>query len=496
MEAVTAPPPARTGPARVALAVALVLLGYGTLRFLLLGGRALTFPWELDYGEGIVWQQMAQIFSGRGYGPIDGFPAIVFHYPPVFHAFAWAVAATGLDALAAGRLVSLAATLACALLVGSLTRRLAGSDRAVARGCGLVAGLVALNFWPVSFWAPLMRVDMLAFAFGLAGLRFAQDALERPGRIYAASLCFVAAIFTKQTSIAAPAAAFLVLLFARPGTAWRGIAACLALGGAALAALAVATDGGFLRHVFLYNINRADWSRLGWIAQQGTLHLGFAAAALLGLVQALRERRRDPAMLMAVAWLATTTATLLLVAKSGSSLNYFIEWMLALSVFAGLAVRDTVAAALGRAASPSPLRTLAAAALGVQVLIVPASPPWAVAMSPARRPALERLAADVHASPKPIISDDMVLLRRAGRDVLWEPAIFAELASEGAWDERPFVAAIRARRFGFFVTVGDRGSRLYDSRYTPAVADAVDAAYPVKSYRAGYVIHLPAEVGR
>ncbi|MFL6856810.1 MAG: hypothetical protein ACJ8EB_02755, partial [Allosphingosinicella sp.] len=376
---------ARTGPARAALAVGLALLGYGTLRFLLLGGRALTFPWELDYGEGIVWQQMVQIFAGKGYGPIDAFPAIVFHYPPVFHALAWTLAATGLDPLAAGRFVSLAATLVCALLVASLTARLAGPDRAVARLCGLFAALVALNFWPVSFWAPLMRVDMVAFAFGLSGLLFAQEALRRPNRIYAAAFCFVAAIFTKQTSIAAPAAAFLVLLFARPGTAWRGIAACLALGGGALAALAVATDGGFLRHIFLYNINRADWSRLGWIAQQGALHLCFLAAALLGLVQALRERRRDPATLIALAWLGATTATLVLVAKSGSSINYFIEWMLALSLFAGLAVRDAAATALGRAIGRSPLGLAAAAALGAQVLLLPSAPPWAAAMNPARR---------------------------------------------------------------------------------------------------------------
>jgi hypothetical protein len=85
----------------------------------------------------------------------------------------------------------------------------------------------------------------------------------------------------------------------------------------------------------------------------------------------------------------------------------------------------------------------------------------------------------------------MVLLLRSGKDVLWEPAIFAELASTGAWDQRPLVAQIKARRFAFFVTDGGRGEPMFDSRYTPAVADAMDAAYPRQRRLAGYYLHYP-----
>jgi hypothetical protein len=508
MEAVEAPAASRPGAARIALLSGFALLGFSALRLLLLAGKALLFPYELDYGEGIVWQQMRLIFEGQGYGPIDGFPAIVFHYPPVFHAAAYALSATGLDPLAAGRLVSLLATVACALLVGAFAARLAESPSA--RLCGAFAALVALAFWPVGYWAPLMRVDMLAFALGLAGIRFGLAALRRPAFVHAAAACFVAAVFTKQTAIAAPAATFLVLLLVRPRTAWTGIASCLILGTAALAGLAFATDGGFLRHIFLYNINRADYSRLAWIAQQAILHLFFFAAALFAIVQGvaerlpgyrgtgwraaretLRQRDGDAAFLLLFVYFALTGLMLVLVAKSGSNLNYFIEWMLAASIFAGLAVRDSVSAA-----RPSLIATLVPAALGAQILLLPGSPPWTASMAPARQPGLERLETAVRASPRPIISDDMVLLMRSGKRVMWEPAIFAELASERIWDERPFIARIRAREFGFFVTVGDRGSRLFDSRYTPAVAAAIDAAYPRRRLIAGYVIHLPAEAVR
>ena len=93
----------------------------GVLRWFV---EAIPFRYALDYNEGIVWKQMVEIVAGRGYAPIDRFPAIVFHYPPVFHLAAAALAQTGLDPLIAGRLVSLVSTAGSALIVGDLARRL------------------------------------------------------------------------------------------------------------------------------------------------------------------------------------------------------------------------------------------------------------------------------------------------------------------------------------------------------------------------------------
>ena len=45
-----------------------------------------------------------------------------------------------------------------------------------------------------------------------------------------------------------------------------------------------------------------------------------------------------------------------------------------------------------------------------------------------------------------------------------------------------------------FVTVGERGDRLFDSRYNPAVADAMYKAYPQRRTIADYTLHLPPAV--
>src|SRR5206468_2565860 len=130
----------------------------------------------------------------------DGFPAIVFHYPPLFHALSELGTRAGLDPLAAGRTVSVIASLLCALLIGMIATRLVDRKaREAALICGLFAGLVGLAFAPVRAWAPLMRVDMVATAFSLFGIWLGIRAIRRPRSVYLAALCFVAAVFAKQT---------------------------------------------------------------------------------------------------------------------------------------------------------------------------------------------------------------------------------------------------------------------------------------------------------
>ena len=85
----------------------------------------------------------------------------------------------------------------------------------------------------------------------------------------------------------------------------------------------------------------------------------------------------------------------------------------------------------------------------------------------------------------------MVLIIRAGRSVLWEPAIAAELAHGGRYDEAAFVRLVQRQTFGFFFTDGDRGSSSFDERYNPAVAEAIARYYPIKKEVGGEVLHLP-----
>lgn len=490
---------------RIAIAALFAVLLFRAAQFAAAGFAAIGYPWSLDYGEGIVWQQARSIFTVQAYGPIDQFPAIVFHYTPLFHALASLVAgALGTDELATGRAISLLSTLVASLASGALAAMLvAGHRRKQDRWlAGGAASLLVFTFVPVISWAPMMRVDMLAIALSLLGLVAAFKSIEQPRLMLIASLLFVTAIYTKQTAIAAPVATFAVLLVTRPNLALQGIAACTVLGLAALIILSWLTDGGFYRHVFLYNVNRVDPARLMWIVYAAAAHAiyvalaGWMVARRIGDLRngyrtfgALRSARPDDIrVLIGLAYVAVTTVMLLMVVKSGSSINYFLEWCFALAIFAALGMQEQPPATAGTLQARKVIAVCIPLGLLLQAMIT-SGKAFDMDSNGHRARELTALSRQIAAAGKPVLSEDMVLLLRSGQDVLWEPAIFAELASTGAWDEGPFVRRIRNRDFAFVITSRERGDYRFHQAYSPAVAAAIYAAYPVKERLAGYVIH-------
>jgi hypothetical protein len=498
--------------ARLPLALLAGVTVLAAVRFGVLAWGAIHFPYEIDYGEGIVWQQTRSIVAGHGYARLEPYPAIVFHYPPLFHLLAAMVAATGMDELAAGRLVAVSCTLAGAAMAGLIVAGFARgpAERLPMRLGGAIAGLCLLATQPVLDWAVVMRVDMPFVAFTFAGLWFGIQALRRPWLVHAAALCFVGAIYAKQTAIAAPLAVFAVLLVVRPRTALAGIATGLVAAGALLAAIMVHTRGEFLHHILFYNINRFSW----WAGQDLPIIIGMhfglvlaAAPAYVPRLLAIRQRARatgglwpllraEPiaaAETMVLLHLAIATAMLGMVFKSGSAPNYFLEWMVLVAIGCGLAVADYLVG------SPLPEPLWARWRAAVPWIVIVQTLAGATLMEADFEGREERvtdyalLAQAMRAAPAPIISDDMVLLLRAGKSVVMEPSIFAELSAMGVLDDRPMLDRVRRHAFSMIVTDGSPGEPLFDSRYSPAMAHAITNAYPRRFRLAvDYVVRLPA----
>jgi 4-amino-4-deoxy-L-arabinose transferase-like glycosyltransferase len=481
------------------------------------GPKVLSWPYELDYGEGIVWQQASMMFTPGAYGRIDGFPAIVFHYTPLYHVVTRGVAALlGMDMLYAGRLVSIVSTVLAMGMVAAISVRVGPAQTSVRiRTLAATGGaLTIFSMWPVTYWAQLMRVDMLAFFLTLLGFWLGLKALDRPRLIYAAAIALVAAIYTKQTSIIAPAALFLPLFWLRRDLAIRLVVACLVCGGVTLAVLNWATSGGFVRHIFLYNINRLDVSQLMLAAEVIRTHIiliGVAIASIFLRIRSLRQSHTgtwrtvfasnslNTAYLCAVAYLALATLMLGTIMKLGSAINYTIEFLFVIAIFVGLALIDSVRLVLQPSVGAHWSRQTLVTALVIPFALTLHSvrvfePPFEDVWKPERVAEVKQLEALVRDAQKPVIADEMVLIRRAGKEVVWEPAIFAELAAKNVWDQRAFVARIRAGEFAFFITVGRRGTMFFDGRYNSQVADALESAYPVQQDFGEYTLHSPARV--
>ncbi len=471
---------------------------------------AVNYPYELFEPEGIVWQQAMLIPGPRMYGDITHFPFIVFHYPPVYHLVVRGLAELGLDPLAAGRAVSLLATLVIGAVAALLTFRMTRREAGRLAGCGgaAVAGLTFFCFYPVVVMSPLMRSDMPAIALSFLGVWCALKGVTRAWPLYAAMLLFVLAAFTKQTAIIAPLATMAILCLINPGRTVRVCCFGLLLSCAALAVMNAITDGGFLRHLVLYNINRFSLRLAARQITGQSPQFIFVGLAFLSLVHSWRQLSRrgnwkslasfradlaasEGVRIMAIltVYLGLSTCSLITLGKAGGGLNYFIEWMGILSVLIGMLFAALVRRELAMAGRGADRWTIVAGCLVplfmlAQMRVLPASHDTG-ATDAAQLRQLDDLVTRIRDAPRPVLSEDMVLLMRAGKEVPWEPAIFTELASTGRWDERLIIDLIESHFFEFVIT------REKDDRYTAGVTRALKTAYPRTEEHGERTVHLP-----
>src|SRR5687767_9266761 len=239
---------------RIVLAIFLLM---GAATFVIRSASALKTRGEIDYGEGIVMWQAANVTNwARAYHPIENYPHIVFHYTPLFHLTSRFVNLFTNDLLFAGRLTSMLSLLGTCLVAAFLTARVLppGRDKSARILGALVAGTLVFTT-TIWWWACVMRVDALAIFLSVAGVVLFALARRRRALGFLALAFFVAAVYTKQTSLAAPAACLILAFIEKPRYALQLLAFSVSLGLAILLMLHIATDGLFLRHIITYNQN-------------------------------------------------------------------------------------------------------------------------------------------------------------------------------------------------------------------------------------------------
>ncbi len=491
------------GAAAVALVVLCPLLLLNVARFAELAWLSASFPGQLDYGEGIVWQQAVLMLTPRMYGNVQNYPFLVFHYPPLYHLTVDALASSGVSWLAAGRVLSSLA-LACVSLCAGLfvwetaarsdgRRDISGQARLIA---AVVTGLLVFSLDPMRYWGRLARVDLLASALEYLGLYLGLRALRHGGSLVPVGLVFVAAMFTKQTAIAGAMAIGLAALIHGRRDIWRAGLIAGGTGAALFLALTWITGGGFFRHLVLYNVNRFNLSdvfvRLAAVGDEN-LHLAYVAIPLIALLilasralmGGLKALPMGGLIILIVA--LVNIASLIGLGKSGAAANYIIPLVCASAILSGLLIAET-ARQVGRP-NGQPIWFLAiTAALIAQTAVLPASGENRL-VSPAFRRDTMTLIGMIRDAPKPVLSDDMVLLMQAGKPIPWEPLIITELAATGVFDERKVIDMIAAHAFSF-VVINDTLENGFFSRDVNA---ALAAAYPRETMIGKKHLLLPRE---
>ena len=106
--------------------------------------------------------------------------------------------------------------------------------------------------------------------------------------------------------------------------------------------------------------------------------------------------------------------------------------------------------------------------------------------SDAHREASERVLETIQATPGPVLSEDMVLVMKAGKSVPLMPFLMTQLSRQGLWDQGEFIDRLRGRYFDLvIVTTWD------DSRFTPEMKEAVLNSYPAVEKIGRYRVYRP-----
>ncbi len=430
--------------AAVAAALAIVAL--------LAWSRALAADGPVLYGEGAVAHAAILHRSLAEYRDPGGSVFVAANYPPLY----FALGSLG-DPFVTGRLVSVAATLAVAALVGWRART---GPRAVA--VTLAFGWLALA--PVAIWGAAMKPDLVALACTVAAV-----VLLEARRPTVAAPLLVAAALAKPTALV-PFGALLVWALLRD----RRLALRFAIAGSAAAAVALLLLLPFgyadlWRHV-------VTWNALAWSPEQALLlvlvGLVTYGAALGGGV--LARGFAGPLGAYAAAGLVIV----LLGGREGGTINYLLD--LSAACFLALA---SVASRLAR----SPLYPVAAIANAVVATLV-LNPLGLLPDRAATTGAwgrVERIDAvrAALASDDAILAEDSALLVATGHRVVVDDLfLWSRLAARGVIDPAPLVADVRAGRFGAVLSevelerIGDAPA-FERSRWEPELLGAIVARY-------------------
>jgi hypothetical protein len=174
------------------IGLSLIAAGY-ILAFTVLSGIRLFYPYELEWIEGAMLDQMRWILQGQPlYGPPD-IHFIPFAYTPLYFYLSAGLMKWIGTAFIAPRLISILSTLGCFLAIYVIVKKAAHHPLA-----GIIAaGIYAATFQLTGLWLDLAKVDSLFMLFVLLAYLTSRQSQNKL-LLLVSGVLFALAFFTKQ----------------------------------------------------------------------------------------------------------------------------------------------------------------------------------------------------------------------------------------------------------------------------------------------------------
>jgi hypothetical protein len=447
---------------------------------------AITYPYDIDYGEGLLLNQAKLISQGINiYKDISNYPYILAMYTPVYSFIsAFFITLFGIS-FSIGRVISIGSAILIGLLIYKIIKE--KTNRQIA----FISSLIFFASPYIYTWTSLFRVDTLGLLFSLTGIYIVHKH-EHDKKLYVAVLFFVLSIYTKQSFIGAPIAAvcYLFLRDKKLGTKFAGL-----FGVSVLTPFLITnylTDGGFYLHTVVYNaspysIKMAIVRYLDMIKNHMIL-FGFASTYAIYI---LYKREFN----LFIIYFMISIAIAFTVGKAGAEINYFLELVAISCILTG----ELLGYLQFRTDKESLLDNLIVVLLLLQLVSffhVPHNHWWRVGAD--KKNAINNFNKISSYLAK---TDDNVLTQNSsfavlnGKTYLFQPEMFTELQRKGLWDQSKFVNDITAERFPLlilYVDVNDAGSvQEHQAFFTSEMIDAIRRHYRIVEKIGGSNIYMP-----
>lgn len=460
---------------------------------------AITTDAELNYGEGILLQQYTDFFNGKYMSPLEEYPYIVYHYPPVYYLVTGLINQFIESPLLAGRLVSIISVVGISTLIIFFTFVILDiKDKRTKLLLAIISGLLPFTISAFTTWTNYMRVDSLAILFGLAGMVLGWSAIKNNKLIILSSIFFVLAVFTKQTLIAPAAATFIILLIINHRLAIRGISICIFLGLLILAVMYHYTNGEIINHMFLYNINRFEMKYGGVILLKYLIiNLLFLLCFFIylyikmpfrvqNIISQIKESRQSAAISLLSIYMIINCVIIGTIFKVGADRNYLLEITVGISIFMAFVFQSDI---IYEKSQRFYLFILVLLHIVSSYLFLYTNIQH---HTDKNHHDIRKLIALVKQHDGMVYSENMTILMLADKQVPWEPAIITELIHKKKFDELKVVNMVRNHQLELliFTTFGKESE---SERYTLLLAKAIKECYYKERAIDKYDIYVPKE---
>lgn len=454
--------------------------GYLILRFmnyLAYAANMILYPYDLDAGEGLIINRSWLLSRGENiYPSIDHEPYFVMNYTPLFEFILAGLVKVFGPQIMLGRILSVGSAVLSGFFIYKIVYNLSQRHWSAA-----IAGLMFFTSAWLTSWSVLCRIDVFALMFVLAGLSLLSDENRRhhAGMIILSGICFTAALFSRQSMVAAPVACMAAyLLFVNQAQDkkrhWMELKLLMGVMAGLITVIFIAlqtmTHGEFFRHSVLYTLGTFDIDNFQrWIAEYLKTHWIVTLISAAWIVFVFLSKKISLPVLF---WMSSLAVTLT-AGKLGSSINYFLEFWSASCILTGLAIShfENNHQKLGKTVGSILLMVL----LAVQLIIFQKRIDFTLPADEYRQ-ASKDLSELISRAPGDVISEYTGYSIQNGKKFIYQSFSMAQLSLSGMWSEEKILNDIKNHRFDLIVLTGVGMG--YD-RWTPQFKDTVNKYYKV-----------------